>query len=120
MKIKLIIMVLMLISFSVSTINAQRKFDIDTQMKTLKEKLQLNDEQEESIKTILLESQKEFQVLMEKSNGDRMSVMDEAKELKEATDKKINKQLNEEQKIEYKEFMEEKMQKHMDRLPPGR
>lgn len=100
-------------------INAQRNFDTDSQIKFLKEKLQLNEKQEEVIKTILLESQKEFQSLMKKSNGDRMSMMEEAPKLKEDIDKKIMNQLNEEQKIEYKKFNEKKMKKHMNRLPPS-
>ena len=115
MKFKLIIVAFVLTIIGVTTIKAQRNFDIDSQMKNLKEKLQLNEEQEKSIKTILLESQKEFQSMREKSNGDKMSMMEEVKKIKEENNKKIIEQLNDEQKIEYKKLSDEIIKKHQQR-----
>jgi hypothetical protein len=101
-------------SFS-SLINAQNgpgpRFDVNTRVKYLKEKLSLNDKQAAEIKKILDAQQDQANKDREQLKGNRDERRKNMMVRAQETDKKINSVLNDKQKEEYKKIVQEREQR---------
>lgn len=97
----------LMISISCSQDRAPR-FSIEDQVKDLKQKLELTDEQTDQIKNILEEQREQMEKLRENADGDRSQMRDLFMQVREETDTKIKEILNDEQKEKYDEIQEER------------
>ena len=111
----LLVISLLFVSLSCAQQRGPR-FSVDDQVKDLKEKLNLNDAQADTIKTILEDQREQFQKLRDNFGDDRSAMREEIGKIREETDKKINEILNDEQKEKYKEYQEER--RNRMRRPP--
>jgi len=86
-------------------------------LEMMKERLKLNSEQEEKIRAIYKEQFAKMRELREKmmEGGDRSAMRAEMRKLREETDTKILKLLDETQQAEYKKMQEEMREKMRQR-----
>ena len=81
---------------------------LEKQLNTLKEKLELTEDQTTKIKDILSKNMEEMAAIREKMSGEESSVMRDAmKKSKEELEKKIISVLDEKQKEEYAKYQKE-------------
>lgn len=87
----------------------------ERQLERIKEKIDLNKEQTEKIKTILEKAQEEMRAMFEKSDGDRSSMREAATKRTEQTDAEIEKVLTKKQKEKYQEYKKERQKEMQER-----
>jgi periplasmic protein CpxP/Spy len=80
---------------------------VDDQVKNLREKLDLSDEQVKQIKPILQERNENVRDLHDNSKGTRFEMRESIMEIRAEADKKIKEILTDEQLAKYKEYLEE-------------
>ncbi len=102
------------------TLMAQRNFDINERLKTLKEKLELNDEQVSKIKVVLEESQDQMQELFENRAGDREEMRNKMQEIRKDSNTKIESLLNENQIEKYRKYVENERKNRRGNRPRNR
>jgi len=111
-----IFILFLLVTFSCSQEQGQgRRFSPEDQLKNLTEKLELTEEQADSIKSILKIQREEMQEMRDSFEGERYEMRDAMMEFREETDKKINKILSNEQKGKYQEMQEERRERRQRR-----
>ena len=111
MKTKLVLAFALLLTVSV-TLQAQQRgpghfFTVEKALSNLDERLNLNDEQIESIKIILEETEKELNTLKEEKFDNRREEMTAHLKIMDETHDKIKEYLTEEQIEEYEKMIEE-------------
>ena len=97
----------LLIIFSCSQ-EQGRRFSPEEQIKDLKEKLELTEEQTEKVKTIIEEQSKEMAELRENFEGERFEMRDAMMEIRDETNQEIDLILTDEQQKEYEKIREER------------
>ena len=86
----------------------------------LKDRLDLTDEQKEQVEIILEESQIEILEFRQSFSGNRGEMRNRIRELRNAADEKITELLNDEQKLKYQEYREERMKNMRGRFRENR
>lgn len=87
------------------------RFSIDDQIKDLKQKLELSDQQADQIRTILEEQRGQFEKLREEAGGDRSQMRERFMQVREETDSKIKDILDDDQKEKYGQIQEERRER---------
>ncbi|MCB0283433.1 MAG: hypothetical protein KDF60_12695 [Calditrichaeota bacterium] len=87
------------------------RFSIDDQIKDLKQKLELSDQQADQIRTILEEQRDQFEKLREEAGGDRSQMRERFMQVREETDSKIKDILDDDQKEKYGQIQEERRER---------
>lgn len=93
---------------------AQPRFDPDRQIVRLTEELNLNENQQENILEILENTKVEMEELMEDAD-DRYSMRGQMREIMDDSHERIEAELDEDQLIKYREFIEERRQQRGQR-----
>ncbi len=93
---------------------AQRK-SIEERLEHLTEELNLSEEQQESIKSILEEAREKAEFLRENNTGDRRTIMQEIRNIMVDSNNKIRQELNEDQIERFDEIVEKQKSKMKDR-----
>lgn len=93
---------------------AQLRFDPDRQIARLTEELNLNENQQENILEILKNTKVEMEELMEDAD-DRYSMRGQMREIMDDSHERIEAELDEDQLIKYREFIEERRQQRGQR-----
>lgn len=88
----------------------------EAQVKRIKEKVGLTDEQAAKIKEILQKSREEARAEFENSDGDRESMRESMKKRTEKTDAEIVKILTKVQKPKYEEYKKERQKEMQERM----
>jgi Spy/CpxP family protein refolding chaperone len=90
-------------------------------LEAMKERLKLTADQEQKIKAIFEDHEKQMVPLREKlrSGGDRAASRSEIRELRQSTDAKVAEVLTAEQKPEYQKMQQEMRDKMRDRIQEG-
>lgn len=90
-------------------------------LEAMKERLKLTADQEQKIKAIFEDHEKQMAPLREKmrSGGDRAALRSEVRELRQSTDAKVAEVLTAEQKPEYQKMQQEMREKMRDRMQQG-
>ena len=117
---KITSMLLGILFISSVTILAQRNFDINERLNTLKEKLELNDEQVSKIKVVLEESRDQMQELFENRSGDREGMRDKMREIRKNSNEKIESNLTENQLEKYRKYVEDERKNRRGNRPRNR
>ncbi|MEI7906042.1 MAG: hypothetical protein WCI84_01660 [Bacteroidota bacterium] len=88
----------------------------EAQVKRIKEKVGLTDEQTAKVKDILQKSREEARAEFENSDGDRDAMRESMKKRMEKTDADIVKLLTKVQKPKYEEYKKERQQEMQERM----
>ena len=107
----------LLFAVSLSVVIAQPRFDPKERAKELKERLKLDEKQTKQVEDIFTKQSEQMQSMFS-GGGDREQMRDQMMKLREETNKKIEKILNDKQKAEYKKYQEE-MQARRQQMRPG-
>jgi Spy/CpxP family protein refolding chaperone len=89
-------------------------------VKILKDRLDLTEEQQAQIEKILVESRAEMQEFRQSFSGDRGEMRDKMREMRDATDERVKDLLNDEQKLKFEEYREERMKNMRGRFRENR
>ena len=101
----------------ISVISAQPRMDPKERVKELTERLKLNEKQAKQIEDIFIKQSEQLQKAFESGNGDREQRRDQMMKLREETNNKIEKVLNDKQKVEYKKYLKEMEERRQQRRP---
>lgn len=115
MRTKIIAAAMFFLIVGITSVNAQRGFDIKERVNALKERLKLNDDQTKKVEAIYEEMRAEMEKARNNSSGDRETMMSEMMKLREKTNTKIEEILTDEQKTEYKKYLEERRKEMQNR-----
>jgi Spy/CpxP family protein refolding chaperone len=103
----------------VGVVSAQMRMDPKERVKELSKRLNLTEKQIKQIEDIFTQQSEAMQELFASSGGDREFMRDEMMKLREETNKKVEKVLNEKQKVEYKKILEEQQARRQQQRPMG-
>lgn len=103
MKNLILLFSLSIFIFSI-TATAQLRITPQERLKVLKERLNLNEDQSQTIEKILIKSDEEMKKLRSSDNSDR----EQFREQMEKTNNEIEKVLDEKQKAEFKKILDER------------
>lgn len=103
----------------VGVVSAQMRMDPKERVKELTKRLNLTEKQTKQIEDIFTKQGEAMQELFESSGGDREFMRDEMMKLREETNKKVDKILNDKQKAEYKKILEEQQARRQQQRPMG-
>lgn len=116
---KLKFFALFVVIFAVN-IFAQPRFDPKEQLKDLKEKLNLSEDQSKEVETILVDMTEEMKKLREDNTGSREEMFPKMMKIREDANKKIENVLNDDQKKAFKKYLEEREKQRRNGFGPGR
>lgn len=88
----------------------------EAQLKRIKEKVGLTDEQTAKIKVIIQKAREEARAEFENSDGDRDTMREKMMKRTEKTDAEISKLLTKEQKPKYEEYKKEREKERQERM----
>ena len=117
---KITSMLLGILFLSAVTLMAQRNFDVKERLNTLKEKLELNEEQVSKIKDVLEETREEMGELFEDRSGDRAEMREKMTEIRKKSNEEIESLLTEDQLKKYRKYMEEERKNRRGNRPRNR
>jgi hypothetical protein len=100
-----------------SVIGAQPRMDPKERVKELTERLKLNEKQTKQIEDIFIKQSEQMQKVFESGNNDREQRREQMMKLREETNKKVEKVLNEKQKSEYKKYLKELEERRQQMRP---
>ncbi len=112
-------MLVLLFLVSISAVIGQPRMDPKERVKELKERLNLNDKQTKQIEDILIKQSEEMQAIFSSGGGDREAMRDKMMKLRDESNKKVEKVLNDKQKAEYKKYQEEMQARRQQMRPMG-
>jgi hypothetical protein len=112
-----LLLLVLLLTVTISVGVAQPRFDPKERTKELKERLKLDEKQTKQIEDIFIKQSEQMQGMFG-GGGDREQMREQMMKLREETNKKVEKVLNEKQKAEYKKYLEE-MQSRRQQMRPG-
>ena len=111
MNAKIVIVSLAIYFIGANTLFAQRQFDANEKLKTLQQKLELNDDQYIEVEKILLDLKNNINEMVNNNSGDRYAMKTQMHDLIAKSNLKIEKLLNEEQKIIFQKIIVESKNK---------
>ena len=88
----------------------------EAQLKELKEKVSLTDDQTVKVRTIMKKAQEDRRAIWENSDGDREAMRGEMMKLMEKTDAEIAKVLTPKQMPKYEEYKKERQKRMQERM----
>lgn len=112
-------MLVLLFLVSISAVIGQPRMDPKERVKELKERLNLNDKQTKQIEDILVKQSEEMRAIFSGGGGDREAMRDKMMKLRDESNKKVEKVLNDKQKAEYKKYQEEMQARRQQMRPMG-
>jgi hypothetical protein len=100
-----------------SVIGAQPRMDPKERVKELTERLKLNEKQAKQIEYIFIKQSEQIQKAFETRSGDREQRREQMMKIREETNKKVEKVLNDKQKTEYKKYLKELEERRQQMRP---
>ena len=110
-KSTIFIIILFIISACSDSNERRGRMTPEEQLAQLTERLDLNAEHSEKVKTILDEQRKKFSKMREDFSGDRSEMRESMMQAREETDEMILEILDDEQKRKYEEMQEERRER---------
>ena len=110
--INVFISTLIIVLFACSKSEEPRgRFTPEQSVEQLKERLDLSDDQADTIKQILIDSRETFAKLREDFSGDRSEMRESFRAIMDETDRQIKEVLNDEQREKYEQYRQERRER---------
>ncbi len=115
MKKQFLTLLVLAVLLSSTALFAQRK-SIEERLEHLTEELNLTEDQQTAIKSIMEDAKEKIDDIRENNTGDRRTIMQEMKNIMDDTNERIREELNEDQIERFDELVEEQKSKMKDRM----